>query len=191
MSAFIGSRRHRKGHAEECAIGGRGFTLIEILIGLTVMTVGLLGVAGMFSTAYTDVSAGGKTTMALTATRQIIEDMRLLPFDNIADLNNFNTDNPGSVPPVDATKDPGRTMARTMARKWRYALQGEGAGWSFTTAEKQEWSMLTTGGSVPFGGSATVTVASPSATLRQITITVPVPGRVGVSVSISTLVSRL
>jgi Tfp pilus assembly protein PilV len=165
--------------------------LIEILIGLTVMTIGLLGVAGMFSTAYTDVTAGGRTTMGLTAARQIIEDIRLLPFENIADLNNFNTNNAGSVPPVDATRDPGRTMARTMARKWRYGLQGDGAGWNFTTAEKQEWSMLTTGGSVPFGGSATVTVASPSATLRQITITVPVPGRAGVNVSISTLVSRL
>jgi prepilin-type N-terminal cleavage/methylation domain-containing protein len=191
MSAFFGRRRHRKGEAGDCSLGGRGFTLIEILVGMTVMTVGLLGVAGMFSTAYTDVSAGGRTTMGLTAARQIIEDIRLLPFDSIADLNNFNTDSPGSVPPVDATKDPGRTMARTLARKWRYAVQGEGGGWSFTTAEKQEWSMLTTGGSIPFGGNATITVASPSATLRQITITVPVPGRAGVNVSISTLVSRL
>lgn len=159
----------------------RGFTLIEILIGLTILAIGLLGVAGMFSTAYTDVSAGGKTTMAVTAARQILEDTRLLPFDNLTNLNGFNTNNAGS--------QPAGGPERAMARKWRYVVAGSGPGWNFTSGETAQWSSLYTGGA-NFGGQATVTVTSPSVTMRQVTVTVPVPGR-GVNVSLTTLISRL
>ncbi len=162
----------------------RGFTLIEILIGITILAVGLLGVAGMFSTAYVDVSAGGKTTMAVTAARQIIEDMRLLPFDNLVKLNEngvFDTNKFATQP----TGGP----ERAMARKWRYLVAGSGTGWNFTSGETAQWSSLYTG-SANFGGQATVTVTSPSPTLRQVTVTVPVPGR-GVNVSLTTLISRL
>jgi prepilin-type N-terminal cleavage/methylation domain-containing protein len=167
----------------------RGFTLIEILIGITILAVGLLGVAGMFSTAYVDVNAGGKTTMAVTAARQIVEDLRLLPFPDVAALNGFNTN---SAPP---TSPPLSPAALAMARKWRYMVAGDGAGWNFTTAEKQEWRMLSTGGpatggTVVFGGNAVIQVLSTSPTLRQVTVTVPVPGR-GVNVSIATLISSL
>jgi type IV pilus modification protein PilV len=194
MSTLVGKRRPAREQYREGRVGCRGFTLIEILIGIIILAVGLLGIAGMFSTAYVDVSAGGKTTMAVTAARQIVEDMRLLPFDNVADLDKFNTNNSGTLPPVDTTKDPGRTIARNMARKWRYAIAGDGTGWNFTTAEKQEWGKLTTGGSVVFGGNAVVAVTSPSVTLRQVTVTVSFPGRTPnttFDVSLSTLISRL
>jgi hypothetical protein len=107
--------------------------------------------------------------------------MRLLPFDNLVNVNGFDTNTVGSQPAADPE--------RAMARKWRYLVAGSGVGWNFTAAEQAEWSSLYTGGA-NFGGQATVAVTSPSPTLRQVTVTVPVPGR-GVNVSLSTLISRL
>ena len=77
----------------------RGFTLLEVLVGAAVLSVGLLGMAAMFPTGYTNITQAGKMTMALTAGRQILEDISSLPFDNINNLNNFDTLNPGSLPP--------------------------------------------------------------------------------------------
>ena len=65
MKTTIGKGTRPERDARGRPAGGPGFTLIEILIGLTILAVGLLGIAGMFSTAYTDVSAGGKTSMAI------------------------------------------------------------------------------------------------------------------------------
>ena len=182
MNTAFGKGTHRRGQARGRPPGASGFTMIEILVGLTILAVGLLGVAGMFSTAYVDVSAGGKTTMAVTAARLIVEDMRLLPFDKLANLNGFDTNNTVSQPAGDPE--------RGMARKWRYIVAGTGTGWNFTSAETANWSSLYTGASVIFGGNAVIQVTSPSPTLRQVTVTVPVPGR-GVNVSLSTLISRL
>ena len=112
-----------------CGDRQRGFSLIELLIGMSIMAVALLSIATMFSTGYSDVTAGGKTTMATTAARQLLEDIRMLPFDRIADLDTLNTNNAGTLPAVDAGLDPGRTMARNIARKWRYALAGDLTGW--------------------------------------------------------------
>ena len=71
--------------------GGGGFSLVELLIGMTILAVGLLGIATMFSTGYTDIAAGGKTTAAIEAARQIMEDIRLIPtqaqFANVYNLN--------------------------------------------------------------------------------------------------------
>ena len=181
MNTAFGMETRRRGKPAGRPGGGRGFTLIEILIGITILAVGLLGIAGMFSTAYVDISAGGKTTMAVTAARQIIEDMRLLPFDNLVNVNGVDTNTVASQPAGQPERD--------MARKWRYLVAGSGVGWNFTAAEMAQWSSLYTGGA-NFGGQATVAVTSPSPTLRQVTITVPVPGR-GVNVSLSTLISRL
>ncbi len=160
--------------------GKSGFTLVEMLIGMTILAVGLLATASMFSTGYTTVSSGGKTTMALTAARQMLEDMRSLPFGSLSNLNGFDTTNYLSQP----ANDP----ERAVARKWRYALAGEGTGWSFTSAEKAMWTVYSTGGSI-FAGSGQISVVSQSATLRLVTVTVPVPGQ-GINVQLATLISN-
>jgi Tfp pilus assembly protein PilV len=158
-----------------------GFSLIEIVLGMTVLVVGIIGVAIMFSTAYTDVASGGRTTMAVTAARQILEDVRTLPFDSLANLNGIDTNSLATLPASDPE--------RAMARKWRYTVAGEGTGWGFTTAEKTQWRRLATGTAV-FGGRAQVAVVNQTVTLRLVTVTVQGPGR-GATVQITTVISRL
>jgi len=174
-------RGYLKGRDQGYLRGGRGLTLIEILIAMTILSVGLLGIAGMFSTGYTNAAAGGKTTMALTAARQILEDMRAIPFGNLAALHGFNTASVGTQPASDPE--------RAIARKLRYALAGEGTGWNFTTAEKARWTVLSTMGT-NFGGSGQISVVNQGATMRLVTVTVPVPGR-GVTVQLATLIARM
>lgn len=164
-----------------CRGGGRGFTLIEILIGLTVLTVGLLGVVGMFSAGYTNLSEGGRMTMALTAARQMLEDIRTVPFDNLPNLNNLDTNNAGT--------QPAGNPEREIARKWRYALAGNDAAWNFTAAERGRWRNLGVGNAL-FGGRGQIAVFDQTTTLRRVTITVLVPGR-GATVQLVTLISRM
>jgi prepilin-type N-terminal cleavage/methylation domain-containing protein len=168
--------------------GQTGFSLIELLIGMSLMAVALLSIAAMFSTGYNDVHAGGRTTMATSAARQMIEDIQSLPFDRLVNLNNFNTATAGSLPASNPERD--------LARKWRYALAGEGTGWPvYSGAEKAMWSVLTISG-VPLGvnGQISVVPEGGSPTLRRITVTVQLPGRTAgapIPVQLITLISRL
>jgi prepilin-type N-terminal cleavage/methylation domain-containing protein len=177
-------------------LGGRGFTLVEILIAMTIMAVGVLGTLGMFHAGYNTVGEGGRTTMALTAARQMLEDARLVPFNNLATLHNFDTDNAGSLP--------GDPVALAIARKWRYALAGPGTGWTFTSTETQQWSRLLSGigsgSSVAGRGVVTVadfgglpgtppTLGGVPVTVRQVTVTVRVPAG-GRALTLSTRIGR-
>jgi 3D (Asp-Asp-Asp) domain-containing protein len=150
------------------------------------MAVALLSIAAMLSTGYTDVHAGGRTTMGTAAARQMLEDMQTLAFDRLVNLNNFNTTNPGSLPASNPERD--------LARKWRYALAGEGTGWpAYSAAEKAMWSIETISG-IPLRADGQITVVQDSPTLRRITVTVQLPGRTygaPIPVQLTTLVSRL
>jgi prepilin-type N-terminal cleavage/methylation domain-containing protein len=168
-----------------------GFSLIELLIGMTLMAVGLLAIATMFSTGYTDVTAGGKTTMGVEAARQLLEEIRTLPYDRLGDLNGFSTANAGSLPAVLPLGDPNyttRLISRDIARRWRFAVAGDGTGWGFTAAEKSAWPTLAASG-VTFGGTGQVFV-NQNGSLTQITVTVTVPGRT-TGVRLDTVISRL
>ena len=181
-------QRRVRGHS----FGDRGFTLIELLLGMTILAVGLLSIATMFPTGYTDVTGGGKTTMAAAAARQILEDAHTLPFQSLIALHQFDTNNSGSQPPVvDENANPGGATARDIARKWRYAIAGESDAWAFTSAEKKRWRPLSISTTpVPFGGRGQITVDSPSASLRRITVTISIPGR-GVNLRLATVISNL
>lgn len=162
-----------------------GFSLIELLIGMSLMAVALLSIAAMFATGYSDVHAGGRTTMATAAARQILEDIQTVPFDRLVNLNSFDTRNAASLPASNPERD--------LARKWRYALAGDGTGWSVSIPEKAMWSTLTISG-VPLGVDGQISVVQDSPTLRRITVTVQLPGRTAgapIPVQLATLISRL
>jgi hypothetical protein len=141
----------------------------------------MLAMSGMFIAGYANVNSAGNTTAGLAAARQLMEDARRLPFDNLTSLDGFNTDDPGSQPADDPELE--------VARRWRYALAGEGVGWDFTSAEKTRWTDLAAQGQ-ELNGVGTIGVASPSANLREISVTVNVPGRWR-NIRLTTLVARL
>ena len=89
-----------------------GFTLIEVLVATAVVGVILLSMATMVLTGYSTVDNGGKTTLAVSAGRQVLEDMRMLPFDNLVNLDGFDTQSSGSLP----SDDPERVLARSWRR---------------------------------------------------------------------------
>jgi len=163
-------------------VGGRGFTLIEILIGMTVLTIGILGVTSMFGTGYINVGEGARMTMAVTAATQMLEDIRTIPFANLPNLNGFDTNASGT--------QPANNPERGIARKWRYALAGPGTGWNFTAAETAMWYNLGVGNAL-FGAEGTIAVVSQTATLQLVTVTVATHSGRGATVKLATLISSL
>lgn len=160
--------------------GSSGFTLVELLVGMTFLMVSLLAIAAMFPMAYVVTNEAGKTTMTLTAARQIIEDIRSLPFDDVDDLNNFDTNTYSTLP--------GSGAPRAIARRWRYALAGAGNGFTFTSTERAQWGSLANAG-VAFGARGRISVSAVNSTLWRVTVTITVPNRA--NRTIATLVSKM
>jgi prepilin-type N-terminal cleavage/methylation domain-containing protein len=71
----------------------RGFTLIEILVALVILSISLLGLAGLMVTTSRNNSWGGHLTEAATFAQDKLEQLRATPFGMIA-LNTTETDNP-------------------------------------------------------------------------------------------------
>lgn len=66
-----------------------GFTLIEILIAVAVLSVGLLGVASLYPVAYLNVDSGGKRTEATALAQSFLEQLQTIGatnFDGMAGL---------------------------------------------------------------------------------------------------------
>lgn len=156
----------------------RGFVSVEVLAAVTVVAIVLLSIATMFLTAYANVERSGRMTAGVALARQMIEDLRAVPFDDLEEFDGFVTDDPNSLP----TDDP----EREIARRWRYAVAGEAAGWSFSTLEKQRWSDFGDRGA-PMVGS--IEVVTPAAGLRRVTVTLNVEGR-DRPLRVATLISR-
>jgi Tfp pilus assembly protein PilV len=159
----------------------RGSSYIEVLIASTFLGISLLFMCSMFVMGFSRVTVAGKTTMGVSATRQLLEDLQLVPFDNLANLNGFNTDNAGT--------QPASGVEREVARRWRYALAGSGVGWSFTAAETTKWTDLSAQGK-PLAAVGQIAVINRSATLREIQVTVTVPKRPK-AIRVSTLITKL
>ncbi|MCZ6551661.1 MAG: prepilin-type N-terminal cleavage/methylation domain-containing protein [candidate division NC10 bacterium] len=181
-AAYLGGARRDCLEREKSHRGSGGFTLLEVLVGATILAVALLAMSAMFPVGYTNITEAGKMTMAITGARQVFEEVSALPFDNIINLDGFDTLDPATLPLLEPE--------RTIARRWRYALAGEGDGFTFTATEKGEWSTLSTGGGNTLNGSGLINVVTLSATLDQITVTITYPGR-SPSVQLVTNVTRL
>jgi Tfp pilus assembly protein PilV len=157
-----------------------GFTYVEVLIAGVLLAFALFSMCGMFLAGYANVNTAGRTTMGLSAARQLMEDVRQLPFASLPNLNGFDTDDPGTLPEDDPERE--------VARRWRYALAGEGVGWDFTDDEIERWPDLADQGD-PLGAAGTVTVTPRSGTLTEVSLTISVPGRWR-DVRISTLITN-
>lgn len=159
----------------------RGATYIEVLVASVLLAFGLLALCNMFVLGYASVGKAGKTTAGVSAARQVLEDVKLLPFDNIVNLNGFDTDNPATLPASDPERE--------LAKRWRFALAGESSTWTFASAEKTRWTNLGIQGGT-LGGVGRIAVVQPSTTLREVAVTVVLPGRFR-DIRISTLVARM
>ncbi len=172
----FGTRRPRRRRPDDA-----GFTYIELMVAASLMFVSLLALAGMFVAGFAHVNGAGNATMGLASARQVLEDARRLPFDNLVNLNGFNTDDVTSLPASDPERE--------VARRWRYALAGEGVGWSFTDEEQARWpSLVDVGNSL--GGVGNLRVVQQTATLTAITVEITVPGTWR-RVEISTVIAKL
>jgi prepilin-type N-terminal cleavage/methylation domain-containing protein len=142
--------------------GRPGFSLIELVIAMTVLSVALLAIAGMFHVGYRDVASGTDITLATETGRQMLEELRTLPFDGL-DLflgGGWQTD---AAVPLVADDDPFRDeklLAVDLARKWQYTFEGTGV-----PPANEGWVTLRSGrgdaGSVA-RGTARITVAVPA-----------------------------
>ena len=68
-----------------------GFTLVEILIALCILSFALLALAGLMVTTTKNNSAGGQMTEAATFSQDKLEELRTTQFDGIVQGNDQKT----------------------------------------------------------------------------------------------------
>lgn len=91
--------------------GQRGFTLIEVLIALFVLTIGILGMMVMQTTAINSNARASSMTIASNIATDRIEKFRNMPFGGIH-AGTFTENDPASGFPVEQIIAPG--IANTM-----------------------------------------------------------------------------
>lgn len=70
----------------------KGFTLLEVMITLVILSVGMLGLASMQIMAIKGNSFGQRLSIASTLAQNKLEEIRQVAFDSIADGNDVCTD---------------------------------------------------------------------------------------------------
>lgn len=105
-------------------MGKKGFTLIEMLIGLVVLAIGLLAIAGMQMTSVRGNFFSSNMTQASILAQDRLEALRQLDYNNAA--LSLGTHNDGKIPGTVLTRQynvslvPGTTMLNiTVTVSWR------------------------------------------------------------------------
>ncbi|MBI4841651.1 MAG: prepilin-type N-terminal cleavage/methylation domain-containing protein [candidate division NC10 bacterium] len=75
-----------------------GLTLVEVLVGLLILTVGLLAISAMVPTAYSNFSSSGSDTLALAFAQQRLDQLRALPYNDSSLSAGTYTDSGGNAP---------------------------------------------------------------------------------------------
>jgi type IV pilus assembly protein PilV len=92
----------------------RGFGLIEVLVAVVVLSIGLLGLAGLQLRTVRDNQSSSERSMAVVETHSIVDGMRA---DRTNAINgNFNI-------AIDADPPTGTTFANTAVAGWRGNLK--------------------------------------------------------------------
>lgn len=104
MSSAYEQKSPREKALEQPA-DSRGFTLVELLIGASLIAVALLAIASTFPTAYSDVEYGGRRTKAVALAQQKMEELRA-----------------GSFPP--STTGSPETIESIYTRSWMVTVTG-------------------------------------------------------------------
>ena len=161
-----------------------GFAALEVMVAALVVLVAVVVTASIFPVGEPSTVEATRTTSAVAAARQILEDIGGLPFDSVRSLDGFDTANAATAPSADPEL--------AAARRWRYMVAGAGGGFRYTSAELAQY-----GAATPLGGAASIRLASPpngscSATGSrcQATVTVSVPGLPN-TVQLTTIIVRM
>jgi prepilin-type N-terminal cleavage/methylation domain-containing protein len=107
-----------------------GFTILELLIALSILTVGLLGVASMQVSGIRGNYFSANTTMGLTLAEEKMEELLALAY-NHADLQDSELGNNGDLTTT-ATLDHDETVNNpggSFHRIWNVRDEDTGAGW--------------------------------------------------------------
>ncbi len=75
-----------------------GFTMVEVLVAVGVLTVAFLGIITVFLAGYGDISQSGRDTLAAVAAQSLIEDIRNRPQADIPSLGGVDTASPTPCP---------------------------------------------------------------------------------------------
>ena len=78
---------------EEPMRNTRGFTAVEVVIAAVIIAIALVGIAGLFPTAYRTVDWSGEETVAMTLAKQRLEWLRNQPFISAPMVAGTTTEN--------------------------------------------------------------------------------------------------
>jgi prepilin-type N-terminal cleavage/methylation domain-containing protein len=96
----------------------RGFTLLEVLISIIILSVALLALAGLQIISIRGNAFGGTMTEAITLARDKIEDLKRDDWDNVAAGNDLQTVRGISYARNWAVQTAGQTKEVTVTVSW-------------------------------------------------------------------------
>jgi prepilin-type N-terminal cleavage/methylation domain-containing protein len=102
-------------------IHGAGFTLVELLIAMTILSVALLGIAGMFPASSEHLRLGSDVTKATALAQQMVEALRDQPFAAVSRYDAADTRAAAAFPPDDPADMPPFRGASLLTR-WQQAI---------------------------------------------------------------------
>jgi len=106
----------------------QGMTLVEILVAITVLCVGLLGVAILFPTSSTNIDYGGNMSQGTALAQEKIEEFRNTTFASITGGNDAPTGYTRTWTVADAGSAPFRLRTVTVTVSWVVSLPGTAPG---------------------------------------------------------------
>ena len=102
----------------------KGFTLIEVLIGLTILAVGLLVIAGMQMTSIKGGSFSHHVSQATILAQDKIEELKNLPYSMLTSQDYATVPDTVFSRKYDVVEDPGNSIKTiTVTVKWRDQLE--------------------------------------------------------------------